>query len=110
MFYRRVRQFFGSQTLDEAHVPLFGAFGATWEGAVVARRSANPLGMLRRWMRCSGRRGRKPPPAGLGAVAGGPVVPDGTKDHSMPHATYRKGDYADDAMRRVSHAAVQAVS
>jgi hypothetical protein len=31
------------QALDEAHVPFFGA---AWDGAMVARWSANPLGML----------------------------------------------------------------
>ena len=39
-------QFFGSQALDEAYVPLFGAFGAAWDDAMVARWSADPLGML----------------------------------------------------------------
>ena len=32
--------------LDEAYVPFFGAFGAAWDDAMVARWSANPLGML----------------------------------------------------------------
>ena len=39
-------QFSGSQALDEAYVPFFGAFGAAWDDAMVARWSANPLGML----------------------------------------------------------------
>ncbi len=39
-------QFFGSQALDEAYVPLFGAFGAAWDDALVARWSADPLGLL----------------------------------------------------------------
>jgi hypothetical protein len=39
-------QFSGSQALDEAYVPLFGAFGAAWDDAMVARWSATPLGML----------------------------------------------------------------
>ena len=39
-------QFSGSQALDEAHVPFFGAFGAAWDDAMVARWSASPLGML----------------------------------------------------------------
>jgi hypothetical protein len=32
--------------MDEAYVPFFGAFGAAWGDAMVARWSANPLGML----------------------------------------------------------------
>jgi len=36
----------GSEGLDEAYVPFFGAFGAAWDDAMVARWSANPLGML----------------------------------------------------------------
>jgi hypothetical protein len=28
------------------YVPFFGAFGAAWDDAMVARWSANPLGML----------------------------------------------------------------
>ncbi len=39
-------QFTSSQALDEAHVPFLGAFGAAWDDAMVARWSANPLGML----------------------------------------------------------------
>jgi hypothetical protein len=35
-----------SQALDESYVPFFGAFGAAWDDAMVARWSANPLGML----------------------------------------------------------------
>jgi hypothetical protein len=44
--YRWDWQFSGSQALDEAYVPFFGAFGAAWDDAMVARWSANPLGML----------------------------------------------------------------
>ena len=32
--------------LDEAYVPFFGAFGIAWDDAMIARWSANPLGML----------------------------------------------------------------
>jgi hypothetical protein len=32
----------GSQALDEAYVPFFGAFGAAWHDGMVARWSANP--------------------------------------------------------------------
>ena len=32
--------------LDEAYVPFFGAFGTAWDDAMIARWSANPLGML----------------------------------------------------------------
>jgi hypothetical protein len=39
-------QFTGGEALDEAYVPLFGAFGAAWDDGMVARWSANPLGML----------------------------------------------------------------
>jgi hypothetical protein len=39
-------EFTGSEGLDEAYVPFFGAFGAAWDDAMVARWSANPLGML----------------------------------------------------------------
>jgi hypothetical protein len=39
-------QFSGSQALDEVHVPFFGAFDAAWDDTMVARWSANPLGML----------------------------------------------------------------
>ena len=35
-----------SEPLDEAYVPFFGAFGAAWDDAMVARWSGNPLGML----------------------------------------------------------------
>jgi hypothetical protein len=38
--------FSGSQALDEAYMPFFGAFGAACDYATVARGSANPLGML----------------------------------------------------------------
>ena len=44
--YRFGYQFTGSEALDEAYVPFFGAFGAAWDDAMVARWSANPLGML----------------------------------------------------------------
>jgi hypothetical protein len=36
-------QFSGTQGLDEAYVPFFGAFGAACDYAMVARWSANPL-------------------------------------------------------------------
>jgi hypothetical protein len=39
-------QFSGTQGLDEAYVHFLGAFGAAWDDAMVARCSANPLGML----------------------------------------------------------------
>ena len=39
-------QFFSSEALDEAYVPFFGAFGAAWDDAMVARWNANPVGML----------------------------------------------------------------
>jgi hypothetical protein len=44
--YRFGYQFTSSEALDEAYVPFFGAFGAAWDDALVARWSANPLGML----------------------------------------------------------------
>jgi hypothetical protein len=44
--YRWSYQFFSSEALDEAYVPFFGAFGTAWDDAIVARWSANPLGML----------------------------------------------------------------
>jgi hypothetical protein len=44
--YKGGWQFSGSQALDEAYVPFFGAFGAAWDDAMVARWSANPLGIL----------------------------------------------------------------
>jgi hypothetical protein len=44
--YRWGWQFTGSETLDEAHVSFFGAFGAAWDDAMVARWSASPLGIL----------------------------------------------------------------
>ena len=44
--YRFGYQFTGSEALDEAYVPFFGAFGAAWDDAMVVRWSANPLGML----------------------------------------------------------------
>jgi hypothetical protein len=39
-------QFSGTQDLDEAYVPFFGAFGPTWDDAMVAGWGANPLKML----------------------------------------------------------------
>jgi hypothetical protein len=36
----------GSQALDEAYVPFFGAFGAARDDSMVTRWSANPFGML----------------------------------------------------------------
>jgi len=39
-------QFTRSEGLDEAYVPSFGTLGAAWDDAMVARWSANPLGML----------------------------------------------------------------
>jgi hypothetical protein len=36
----------GNQALDEAYVPFFDAFGVAWDDGMVARWSANPLGML----------------------------------------------------------------
>ena len=47
--YRWGWQFTGSEGLDEANVPFFGAFGAAWDDAMVARRSATRSG-------CSGQR------------------------------------------------------
>jgi hypothetical protein len=44
-FYRWGWQFTGSEGLDEAPVPFFGAFTA-WDDAMIARRSVNPLGKL----------------------------------------------------------------
>ena len=44
------RQFSSSQALDEVYVPFFGAFGAAWDDAMVARWNVIPSG-------CSGRRG-----------------------------------------------------
>ena len=41
-------QFSGTQRLMKDHVPYFGAFGAAWVDAMVARWSVNPLGMLYR--------------------------------------------------------------
>jgi hypothetical protein len=41
-------QFSGAEALDEAHVPFFGAFGAAWDGAMIAGSSSDPLGVLRR--------------------------------------------------------------
>jgi hypothetical protein len=39
-------QFSGTQEVDEAYVPFFGAFGADWDNSVALRWSASPLGML----------------------------------------------------------------
>jgi hypothetical protein len=44
--YRWGWQFTGSEGLDEAYVPFFGAFGAAWDDGMVAHWSANPLGIL----------------------------------------------------------------
>jgi hypothetical protein len=44
--YRWGWQLSGTQGLDEAYVPLFGAFGAARDDAMVARWSANSLGIL----------------------------------------------------------------
>jgi hypothetical protein len=44
--YRWGWQFTGSEGLDEAYVPLFGAFDTARDDAMVARWSAKPLGML----------------------------------------------------------------
>jgi hypothetical protein len=41
-----LRRAAGNEALDEAYVPFFGAFGAAWDDAMVARWSANPLGKL----------------------------------------------------------------
>lgn len=41
-------QFLTSQTLKQVDVPFFGAFGAAWDDDLVARWSAEPLGMLER--------------------------------------------------------------
>jgi len=60
-------QFTGSEALDEAYVPFFGAFGAAWDDAMVARWSAHPLGIL--WLEMdavfvsSGGNGDGPPDA-----------------------------------------------
>ena len=39
-------QFTGIKVLDEVYVPFFGALGAAWDDAMVARWSVNPVGML----------------------------------------------------------------
>jgi hypothetical protein len=44
--YRWGWQYFTSERLNEAYVPFFGAFGAAWDETMVARWSANRLGML----------------------------------------------------------------
>jgi hypothetical protein len=65
-------QFCGSHALDEAYVLSVGAFGAAWDDGMVARWSANPLGML--WpemdaaLATSG--GENGGPAGRGAAVG----------------------------------------
>lgn len=65
--YRWGWQFTGSEGFDEAYVPFLGAAGAAWDDAMVARRSASPLGTLwPEWMRRSSRRvvaARRPPAA-----------------------------------------------
>ena len=45
--YKWAWRFFGTQALDEAYVPFFGAFGGAWDDGMVARWSATPHGMLR---------------------------------------------------------------
>ena len=55
--YRWGWQFSGGESLDEACVPFFGAFGAPWDDTMVARWSANPLGMLWPGGRCGARGG-----------------------------------------------------
>ena len=37
--------FSGTQNVDEAYAPFFGAIAAAWDDAMVARWSANPFGM-----------------------------------------------------------------
>jgi hypothetical protein len=59
-------RFSGSQALDEAYVPFFGAFGAARDDAMVARWSADPLGMLWPEMDTALLTRRRPP-----AAAGG---------------------------------------
>ena len=44
--YKSGWQFFSREALDEVNVPFLGAFGAAWDDAMVARWSANPVGML----------------------------------------------------------------
>jgi hypothetical protein len=51
-------------------VPFFGAFGAAWDDAMVARWSANPLGMLSPERAAFVTSGGGGPPA----VTGRPVV------------------------------------
>jgi hypothetical protein len=69
--YRWGRQFTGSEEFDEAYVPFFGAFGAAWDDAMLARWCASPLGTLwPEWMRRLSRRVvAGPSPAGCGAAA-----------------------------------------
>ncbi len=45
-FHRLGWQYFTNQRLVGAYVPSFGAFGAAWNDAMVARWSAAPLTML----------------------------------------------------------------
>jgi hypothetical protein len=59
------RQFTGSEGLDEACVPFFGTFGAGWDDAMVARWSAQPLGM---WDQRRPARRRFRPPDSLFAL------------------------------------------
>jgi hypothetical protein len=70
--YRFGYQFTGAEALDEAYVPFLGAFGVAWDDTMVARWSANPLGMLWSEMDASfvGFRGRGGPPT----VARRPLV------------------------------------
>ena len=39
-------QFYRYKLIDEVYVPFFGALGAAWDDAMVARWSVNPVGML----------------------------------------------------------------
>ena len=68
--------FSGSQALDEAYMPFFGALGAAWDDAMVARWSANPLAMLWPTMGAAfvSDGGGSPPASGrrpVGVVVGG---------------------------------------
>ena len=71
--YRFGYQFTGSEALDEAYVPFFGAFGAAWDDAMVARWSANPARHAVAGDGCGVRGGGRwwRGPAGRGAAAGG---------------------------------------
>jgi hypothetical protein len=66
-------QFTASEGLDEAYVPFFGACGTAWDDGMVARWSANPLGMLWPEMDAALRGGDDGGggPAGHAAPAGG---------------------------------------